>query len=636
MPNSNHKSWNANSAYGKHNNSGNYAQNRSNGSDALLEIKTPYSFVPIPDQVYFPEWSGRISQDVPFLDGLSGTISFNLVSQTPVFVRDNQDPSSFCKTSDGRFFIPATSLKGEIESVLRILSFGKVGKVANASFGLRDLSNSDAGRGYRNLLKNIRCGWMRISSKSPSGFEIEDWGTPYRISVEKIADFLFTGDPGLSMRIWDKDYFNDDDFHRTALHKYQLADFEIGTDPINDDMFIWSAEGNDKKIITKVYWKVDSENYPEPDLSKGNKGVIVFTGQPSARSKKEIFRDGKRVVQYSGKHREFFFMKPQTTSTKYPKDDVIKAFFSINEGAVDFEKFRRIQLQKGFSIPVFFIENKGVIHSIGLTAMYKYPFAHSVYDALPAENRDLNKRDLIECIFGFASDDSSSKGRGHFGHAFAINSPRSLEEKAFHMSQPRASFYPFYVNNGENWDKASLISGWKRYPVRGAKHILPSPTGTTQMQTRASMLPTGTIFKETIRFHNLKPCELGALISAITFHANSDKCLHSIGFGKPLGYGAMKVENLELKDRDGISMEPNIFMGEFERIMTQFKSDWLASPQLTELMLMARGIPEDKFSSFKYLDDPKDFYNLKKSNITLAPFSKRIGSTFTVKSLLTK
>lgn len=608
MPNNNYKSWNANSVYGKHNKSDNYAQNRNSENRAQVEMKTPYSFVPIPDKVYFPEWACLISQDVPFFDGISGAISFNLVSQTPVFVRDNQDPSSFCKSSDGRFFIPATSLKGEIESVLRIMSFGKVGNVANGTFGNRNLND----RNYRDAMSNVHCGWMFFSSQ---GILIEDCNIPYRVSLAEIDKRFKT-----SYENFVRDSLNfKDDFNRTAKKKYEMfgnRSLQVSFSPI------------------KRKSKIDSRLFVS--LNNGTPGgTLVFTGQPGVRENKYNAKKGKS--QWTGKFYEFVFpdYSPKKISLKV-SDKTFQDFEMIHSASPDYINFRKSQLYSGKKIPVFFIVDNNKVQSIGLSYLYKYPFKKSINDAIPEKNRDENNRDLTECIFGYTSVDTSLKGRVHFGHAFSDGCPNLLEAKTFRLSQPRASFSPFYVKDGRNWDTAACIAGWKRYPIRDANHLLPSPNGTAQMETRAAMLPTGTIFQETIRFHNLKPCELGALISAITFHANNDKCLHNIGFGKPLGYGAMKVENLELKDRDGNSMEPNIFMGEFERIMVRFQSDWLTSPQLTELMLMARGIPENKLSLFEYLGDPKDFYNLKKANTSLASFSKRIGSTFMVKSLLPK
>lgn len=613
MPNNNHKSWNANNAYGKHNNSGNYALKGNSGSSAQVEIKTPYSFVPIPDKVYFPEWSDRISQDVPFLDGISGSISFNLVAQTPVFVRDTQDPSSFCKTPDGRCFFPATSLKGEIESVLRIMSFGKVGKVANGTFGNRNLND----RNYRDAMSNVHCGWMFFSNQ---GIQIEDCDVPFRVSLAEIDKKFNTSYVSF---VQDPRQFKDE-FNRTAKKKYEM----FGDQSAH---VIFSTIKSESKIDHREFVSLTTFT----GTSFG--GTLVFTGQPGVREKKYIAKKGKN--QWTGKFYEFVFPEFNDSNKIFLKvsDKTFQDFEIIHSASPDYINFRKAQLYSGQSIPVFFIvDDNGNVQSIGLSYLYKYPFKKSIYDAIPENNRDRNNQDLSECIFGYTSDSTSLKGRVHFGHAFVIDNPEPLEAEAFNMFQPRASFSPFYVKDGKNWDAAERISGWKRYPVRGANHILPSPNGTPQTETHAAMLPAGTIFKETIRFHNLKPCELGALISAITFHANNDVCFHSIGFGKPLGYGALQVKDFELKDREGNPMNPNDLMGEFERIMTLFQSDWLDSPQLTELMLMARGIPEDKLSSFEYLCDPKDFYNLKKANKSLASFSKRTGSTFMVKSLLPK
>ena len=51
-------------------------------------IKAPFNFVPLSDKVYFPDWADKISHDVPFEDGLSGTIELKITAQTPIFVRN--------------------------------------------------------------------------------------------------------------------------------------------------------------------------------------------------------------------------------------------------------------------------------------------------------------------------------------------------------------------------------------------------------------------------------------------------------------------------------------------------------------------------------------------------------------------
>ncbi|MBF1590676.1 MAG: hypothetical protein HXO19_06140, partial [Prevotella shahii] len=95
-------------------------------------IKSPYNFVPLSEEVYTPSWANLISQDVPFKDGVSGKIRLRITAETPIFIRNGQKqdkekdrnkneqttkqdadkkPQKFSQTRDGRFYIPATSIK---------------------------------------------------------------------------------------------------------------------------------------------------------------------------------------------------------------------------------------------------------------------------------------------------------------------------------------------------------------------------------------------------------------------------------------------------------------------------------------------------------------------------------------------
>ena len=130
---------------------------------------------------------------------------------------------------------------------------------------------------------------------------------------------------------------------------------------------------------------------------------------------------------------------------------------------------------------------------------------------------------------------------------------------------------------------------------------------------------------------------MGALLSAITFHGNNDRCLHSIGFGKPLGYGAIRIQGLLLETDSEIRERVTDYMAIFEEQMTSIDGNWLDSPQLKELLLMAIGIPRNKAVSFEYLNDPKAYYMLKANNQKLRSFSERVdGGQFKISSLKSK
>ena len=191
----------------------------------MATIKAPFNFVPLSDKVFFPDWADKISQDIPFEDGVSGTIELKITAQTPIFVRNGHTPkdaedknnkySSFSKTSDNQYFIPATSIKGSIRNVLEIMSFGKMTQVDNASFGKRDLDD----KSYTSLLRKVKCGWLSLTD---DGFVIEDHGTPKRISIKDIDKEL--GGDRLFKFISDSDFKKD--YDKLARKKYEII-YEI-------------------------------------------------------------------------------------------------------------------------------------------------------------------------------------------------------------------------------------------------------------------------------------------------------------------------------------------------------------------------------------------------------------------------
>ena len=216
--------------------------------------------------------------------------------------------------------------------------------------------------------------------------------------------------------------------------------------------------------------------------------------------------------------------------------------------------------KQGAYIPVFFLEEKGEVQHFGLSMLYKMPYRYKVKDLVARLNQELiesEKPDLAECIFGYITDDKPiSKGRVAIGHAMEVNNPEPMEAIEKVLGTPKASFYPYYLRQKVekdgilkgnyrtyNNDEVNL-KGRKRYPIHTRyKDTLGNPTSKNKnIATKFIPLPgvdsktglSGSVFNATVRFHNLLPEELGALLSAITFHNQNDKCFHTIGMGLSL------------------------------------------------------------------------------------------------------
>lgn len=550
-------------------------------------LKAPYNFVPLSDKMYSPDWATKVNHCIPFSDGISGTIHLTITAETPIFVRNGHtkeqresatdEYKSFSKDQNA-FFIPGTSIKGCIRNVMEIMSFGKLTQLDNDSFAFRDLSKTMDGKTYTSMMRNNQphCGWLKQSETKADTYILEDCGIPELIRVDEI-DAHFENKTLFEEFIHELNASKDEE--KNARKKYEmLFDFlqkqEIALD-------------NKEFINSNIYLK-----------QKVHNKTLIFTGQPGKRDD----------IRKKGKYHEFLF--GDKVEELIVSEEDIQSFFSIHKNSDDFTKFFQIKLKQGDKIPVFFQKIEDHIY-IGLANMYKYPCKHTVYDAIPPvlknpkdTTRNMPKLDLPETIFGHTYCDSL-KGRVQVGHAFARIIPNmEMQEIIISLATPHPSYYPLYIGNGESWNSEDpiIIAGRKRYPTRDESDMF---TNESTANTSSIMRPLcrGTVFEGTIRFHNLRPIELGALISAITFHGQTD-CYHNIGAGKPLGYGKVKMK-IDLKGKDNQNNEisdSKVYLDIFKSTMDKWlDNNWLNTPPITELFSMARGIPRGKGHQFQYM-----------------------------------
>lgn len=552
-------------------------------------ITSPYNFVPLNEKVVMPFWAKYVSHDIPFEDSQSGILKLSIKAESPIYVRngvprsmnENDPEKNEFNHINNRYFIPGSSIKGMIRSVVEIMSFGRMGnKVNDDKYSVRDFQNNDIYK-KTDLSNKVECGWLY---KKEEEFLIDKCGKPGRISHKNLDDLC----NGMKISSYYKKSENiSDERDKSAKAKYEE--------------FPFLQEGHrfviDYEDVGRVVYKID--NY------EGRKGTIVMSGQPGVR--KEPQHD-----KASGKHLEFIFF-PAIEKEVPVRSEVIKNFFfayydhEITSQKEDW-KWRKKQLNAGEKIPVFFQSNEdGTIKDMGLSMLYKITYNYSVGDLIKKTQKDANYYDLAETIFGYTEDNSALKGRVQVGHAFVTGNVQVLSEKTEVLAGPKASYYPNYIEqNTDNegyvrkyktyMDEKAKIRGWKRYPVRNEENVI-SNSGTVNVSTKFIPLSAGTEFILDIHYHNLRKEELGALISAITFH-NTPGLYHSIGSAKPLGYGKVSLElsNISEEKKEEMLKSYETFMDFGLGNSTPL---WFQSKQLIELFAMAR--PGNDDTKLKYM-----------------------------------
>jgi len=484
-----------------------------------MALKSTYNFAPLNEKVFCPEWKGDVSQDIPFENGEDGTITFNITNVSPLYVRDkdkNDPKPAHIKIGDKyRFFIPATSIKGMLRSVMEVFTFARMTQNPdnNEKFSYRNIRRQD----YRTAAGEVECGWL-YKDKQDGKYKVD-------LCCEQFEKILIE-----------------------ALPKRPVGD---------------SSYDRNKSLG----W------YPEYN---------------SGREKYNIVCTGKM----RNKRHEYLF--PTETYEPDVLDDKFMAEFKRTYKNTDgFEEYMA-RLEKYERIAVFVILDKdGYIKHIGNPRYMRLPYKNSINDLISKQQPATSGLDLCQMIFGYADlNGKSLRGRVQITPAFTAPLGQDVigaEIKGV-LGQPKPSYYPLYlkqVRNGRNryktYNDADGIAGRKFYRIHsgsGAKS-LPQNDGNEDVITSFKPLKPNQKFTCKINVHNMRPIEIGALLSALTLH-QTPNVFHNIGLAKGFGYGKIKIKDVNLK---GLSMKVEDYLAAFEEEMCYFLgADWTKCEQVTTLL----------------------------------------------------
>ena len=337
-----------------------------------------------------------------------------------------------------------------------------------------------------------------------------------------------------------------------------------------------------REIKFSTYIEEGKRNITRAKIDKNSSkiGTLVFTGDIGNKRHEFVFAKNGKKIQLDKKVFENF-----------------KSVYFDDQESIDGQYWKE-QFNKGIPVPVFYNENKT---AIGLTQLFKLAYKKTIFEAAKQAS-DETKFDLAETIFGTVRGKKALKGRVYFSHF-------------------KSTIERFEAQNGSKYitlmDATARIRGYKRYPLHSGVEQLNIGNGNKDMVVEFKPLPANSAFKGKIAFHNLKKVEIGALISAITFHGRSDKCMHNIGFAKPYGYGKIDIK-LTL---NGLKSNQDEYLKEFEKQMNEFAPNWFNTKQLTELRSMAStSYKVSRLLQYQQLENPKSDY-LKNTGVEKNEFT---------------
>ncbi len=625
-----------------------------------MTVHAPYNFVPLSAKVVRVPWADRISHDVPFCDGISGWLDVDLVARTPLCVggvHENQRVQPF-STPDGKSAIPGTSVKGMLRNVLEIATFGKFQFVDwDRPYAVRDLTGggraiygihmSDGKKmegGKTAFFPKTRPGWLRVNGEGE--WEIQPCRV-CRIEQEELLTFLAAGAGGEEARRSLEQCFTSGRQDDGRLPRKYEAWLKAGT-PLEveftpeESATAHASPGKAPKGLNKYLLFNQASK-----LGKGtHAGQLVLTGQGSPN--KRLVGKGNHGFAPSGKHREFIFYEYEESKRPrpIPVSRELRDGFEIIHSNTQGERHQGLdqpnpeweylrpwlkEKAKGKRVPVFYLFREGTseLRCFGLTQMFRLAYDHTVGDTIAHasidHHPDPGKKctgaetpvDFAEAIFGYVRSHKSGgaglAGRASVGLFRLVDGGDLVPEQAGVLGSPKPTYYPCYmdqepvrdglehrvrVNRGIKYQTLMQPEaeprGWKRYPV-GLETRVSSP-GEAAVTTTWQGLGAGSRFRGRIRFHNLRPMELGAILWCLDFGKRPEQQvehLHSLGYARPFGYGAVSLAVTASEVRSLAGGEPWSLQNLVQEFVNHMEDEleesggWMESPQLFQLRAMA-------------------------------------------------
>lgn len=634
--------------------------------DSLDKVRAPYNFVPLSDRVVFPAWRNLVSHDIPFADGISGSFDILVDCETPLIIRGEEDRGVYRPFEvDGEPVIPGTSLRGMLRNVVEIASFGKMNRVTDKKDGIRDLNNRHVYGRFMSEIQNrnpvplVNAGWLtrRLDDDGEEVWEIQ------ACHFAKIEYQLLMG---LANEIGLQGY--NPGIRGGAKAKYEKWGNEakgVWKCPVR----VYSPKGT--KAATGIERLSDYGKVAGGGALQS--GTLVFTGQP------QNWKPGEKKK----KHHDFFFYGDAEVTLPVSAE-IRDAFEHVHrksgqQGRTSYEPNEewgiwekdsrpRADGSAGERVPVFFLTHPdGKLRAFGLAMMFRLAYEMSPWDLVvqAQPDADSDEPDLAECMFGFVR----GAGRHHAGEKsrqvalrgrVAVGmgriegkKPRLGAEVKAVLNAPRPTFYPNYVEqrdadgstqiggrprggNPIEWRtfmkersaRSHRPRGWKRVVARRTLDERPHvpAKASAKVTTRFRALEAPARFRATVRVHNIRPAELGALLWAIDFGGRGGT-RHKIGQARALGFGTVRLrvdpDSVRLRTVAGADVALPDCVDRFRGWMeSELEGAWEGSRQIFELVACATPPDDEEHLRHMRLDHPRygnEFNAAKKQGLVLEP-----------------
>ncbi|MBD1847415.1 TIGR03986 family CRISPR-associated RAMP protein [Cyanobacteria bacterium FACHB-63] len=518
----------------------------------------PYNFVELPEKIV-PAQLPLPTHDQYHRGCYTGRIKCQLTTESPLYIRCGFTPADYAEfgekpyeqqTEEQRirraaFFnnpanskptIPGSSLRGMLRSLIEIISFSKIDRVsAQSKFFFRavaaDKDDPLKAQYNKHIPKKVKAGYLEQ--------EGGEWFI-YPASTVDGSSFIWVKEAEICRAVPSLIPLEDDRY----LPQYIPISFE-GT-------FV----KNYRRFAKKVSGNVNRYQQRGTLVTSGNMRQEGATSEPN---------------------RKYHCIVPSLDSeaTRIKIDaDAIRAY---REALTDFQKQAPFDEKMGALIagrPIFYCAPEPNCHITRFGHNPNFRIAYtlqdqvsSIIDFLPETLREADAIDLADAIFGFVrSTKREGAQQARSGRVFVEDAVcrKSWEEARFEdsplipkiLSSPKPTTFQHYLVQKDKLankkdlqhyasqpNKDTVIRGHKLYWHHGSNptiELADHETVSDTQKTKIHPIASTQVFDFDIHFENLSAVELGAILWILDI-AQDEKYRLSLGMGKPLGMGAVKL-----------------------------------------------------------------------------------------------
>ena len=616
-------------------------------------VGAPYNFVPFTERVQSITQDSLISHASMDAELFTGEIAYHVKAHTPIFVGGETENSNgrevqkFYRTTDGKYAIPGSSIRGLIRSHVQILGFSAMGEdIDDYSLMYRAVGAPNVNpnkepykeilgeateqlkKSSISVLKNVRAGYItckngkyRIFKTVTGPIDSKLGEMNYFVISERyiIENHLKNPDDDRFVYLFENNYTqNSPDAHfEKYIDKYGRTHYK----------------GRKNAAYTPFYAPISYEregvkgihSVQAPGILSSD-GVLVGTGFMNEKKALYVIPavDSEESVEIPDKDIKAYnidYEKKKNTLTTEVKDKSIiqklKAYFALPE--------------EGEIRPVFYIELGSRLY-FGYTPRLRLFYDNTIKDGLPDSHKKEDQVDLEMSMFGF-NKKTGYKSKLSFSDAEMKSGSSETKLTKAVLGEPKPTSFADYLktDNGflKSYTDGFRLRGVKQYWLHDSAISNENPKN-EKVASKFCPLSASAEFAGVIRFKNLTKTELGLLLWSVRLEKESHV---NIGKAKALGFGnvSIVIDEVKLLDMkrayslDVLDMDPwdrkidiDAFVSEYKENLQSFAgvTDIMEHPVVKSFFLMKNDAIKPDLEKIRFMSIDNNEYNGKRRPLT--------------------